>query len=188
MTDQILCTAFAGVGRLASGPLPEVAVAAKTALAADPTLPVLVFNDATGAVIDLDLRGSEAEIRARLGPAAEIDPPSRGRGRPKLGVVPREVTLLPRHWDWLAAQPGGASQALRRLIDQARRADEGRTEARLRQEAAYRFLCVLAGNLPGFEEAARALFANDRSRFTEQTAAWPLDVCVHAQGLAWGAA
>lgn len=186
MLDQISCTAFAGVNRLAGGPLPQIAMTVKTALAADPTLPVLVFNDATGTVIDLDLRGSEAEIRARLQPAAATDQPARSRGRPKLGVVAREVTLLPRHWDWLAAQPGGASQALRRLIDQARRADEGRTETRLRQEAAYRFLSVLAGNLPGFEEAARALFANDRARFSEHTAAWPADVCIHAARLAWG--
>lgn len=188
MTKQTFCTAFAGVERLAAGPLPEVAITVKAALDADPALPVLVFNDATGAVIDLDLRGSEADVRARLEPPAEIDPPARGRGRPKLGVVAREVTLLPRHWDWLAAQPGGASQALRRLIDHARRADDGRTEARLRLEAAYRFLCAMAGNLPGFEEAARALFANDRARFAQQTAAWPLDVCVHAQKLAWDAA
>ncbi|MBS4047099.1 MAG: DUF2239 family protein [Alphaproteobacteria bacterium] len=185
MTEQTVCTAFVGVERLASGALPDVAIAVKAALAADPTLPLLVFNDVTGAVIDLDLRGSEADIRARLEPVSETDQPARGRGRPKLGVVAREVTLLPRHWDWLAAQPGGASQALRRLIDQARRADDGRTEIRLRHESAYRFLCVLAGNLPGFEEAARALFANDRARFVEQTAAWPSDVCEHAQKLAW---
>ncbi len=185
MTEQTFCTAFAGVERLAGGALPDVAITVKAALAADPALPVLVFNDATGAVIDLDLRGSESDIRARLEPPPETDLPSRGRGRPKLGVVAREVTLLPRHWNWLAAQPGGASQALRRLIDQARKADEGRTDIRLRQETAYRFLCVLAGNLPGFEEAARALFANDRARFIEQTAAWPHDVCEHARKLAW---
>lgn len=185
MSEQTLFTAFAGVERLAAGALPDVAMTVKAALTADPALPVLVFNDVTGAVVDLDLRGSEADVRARLEPPAEIDPPTRGRGRPKLGVVAREVTLLPRHWDWLAAQPGGASQALRRLIDQARRADDGRTGARLRQEAAYRFLCVLAGNWPGFEEAARALFANDRAGFAEQTAAWPLDVCDHANKLAW---
>lgn len=180
MTDPILCTAFSGVTRLAAGPLPAVALAVKAALAADPQASLLVFNDATGAVIDLDLRGSDAEIVARLMPAE-----TRGRGRPKLGVVAREVTLLPRHWDWLAAQPGGASQALRRLIDAARKADEGRTEIRLRLDAAYRFLCVLAGNLPGFEEAARALFANDPARFMQLTAAWPVDLCSHAHKLAW---
>lgn len=184
MTDTaILCTAFSGVDRLAAGPLPAVALAVKAALAKDATASLLVFNDATGAVIDLDLRGSDADIVARLMPAEP-----RGRGRPKLGVVAREVTLLPRHWDWLAAQPGGASQALRRLIDAARKADDGRTEARLRLDAAYRFLCVLAGNLPGFEEAARALFANDAQRFTQLTAAWPVDLCTHAHKLAWGEA
>lgn len=183
MTDNpILCTAFSGVDRLAAGALPDVALAVKAALAKNPTASLLVFNDATGAVIDLDLRGSDADVVARLAPAE-----TRGRGRPKLGVVAREVTLLPRHWDWLAAQPGGASQALRRLIDAARKADDGRTEARLRLDAAYRFLCVLAGNLPGFEEAARALFANDAKRFAQLTAAWPLDLCAHAHKLAWDA-
>lgn len=181
MTEApVHCTAFSGVDRLAAGPLPDVALAVKAALARNPTASLLVFNDATGAVIDLDLRGSDAEIIARLAPAEP-----RGRGRPKLGVVAREVTLLPRHWDWLGAQPGGASQALRRLIDAARKADEGRTDARLRLEAAYRFLAVLAGNLPGFEEAARALFANDAGRFTQLTAAWPVDLCTHAHKLAW---
>jgi len=181
MTDQIFCTAFSGVDRLAAGALPDVALAVKAALAQDATASLLVFNDATGAVIDLDLRGSDDEIVARLAPSEP-----RGRGRPKLGVVAREVTLLPRHWDWLAAQPGGASQALRRLIDAARKADDGRTETRLRLDAAYRFLSVLAGNLPGFEDAARALFANDADRFMHLTAAWPVDLCSHAHKLAWG--
>lgn len=181
MTDApILCTAFSGVTRLAAGSLPDVALAVKAALAKDPAVSLLVFNDASGAVIDLDLRGSDADVVARLAPVE-----TRGRGRPKLGVVAREVTLLPRHWDWLAAQPGGASQALRRLIDAARKADDGRTEMRLRLDAAYRFLSVLAGNLPGFEEAARALFANDAKRFETLTAAWPLDLCAHAHKLAW---
>lgn len=180
MTDQIFCTAFSGVDRIAAGALPDVALVVKAARTKDATASLLVFNDATGAVIDLDLRGSDADVVARLTPAE-----TRGRGRPKLGVVAREVTLLPRHWDWLAAQPGGASQALRRLIDAARKADDGRTETRLRLDAAYRFLCVLAGNLPGFEEAARALFANDAKRFAQLTAAWPVDLCAHAHKLAW---
>lgn len=128
--------------------------------------PVLTFDDTTGAVIDLDLRGSPAEILARLGPAE----PPRGRGRPKLGVVAREVTLLPRPWDWLAAQRGGASPALRRLVEEAMRADGGRTDVRLAQEAAYRAMSALAGDLPGFEEAARALFAADRERFAAHAA------------------
>lgn len=187
------CTAFVHTRRLMSGALIDVALAIKDALAGDPDLPVLTFDDATGAVIDLDLRGTTAEIVARLAaPPAKVAAaphragPAQGRGRPKLGVVAREVTLLPRHWEWLAAQPGGASQALRRLVDEARRADGGRTKLRLALEAAYRFTAAMAGDRPGFEEASRALFANDRARFAGQAASWPADVREHAIRLAWG--
>lgn len=176
------CTAFIGTARLAQGPLTEVALAVKAALARDPACSILTFDDATGRVIDLDLRGSEDDVRARLAP--EEDPPSRGRGRPRLGVVAREVTLLPRHWDWLAAQPGGASHALRRLVDEARRRDRGQSEARAAQETAYRFISAMAGDLPGFEDATRALFANDASRFAIHAAAWPADIREHARKLA----
>ena len=179
-----LCTAFTGTDRLAHGPLTEVALAVKAALDRDPAASILTFDDATGRVIDLDLRGSDAEVLARLAPAAE-DQPARGRGRPKLGVVAREVTLLPRHWDWLSAQPGGASHALRRLVDEARRRDGGQSDTRTAQETAYRFMSAMAGNLPGFEEATRALFANDAARFVLHSATWPADIRDHAQKLAW---
>src|SRR5689334_20591989 len=180
------CTAFAGDHRIAAGRLADVALAVREAIAAGAN--PLVFDDETGAVIDLDLRGSPTEILARLaarsaaetaalpsGPAADrqrnlpaglgrsLPAPPRRRGRPALGVVAREVTLLPRHWEWLAAQPGGASVALRRLVEEARRSERGR--ARAAQEAAYRFLSAIAGNLAGFEEAIRALFAGDRRQF-----------------------
>lgn len=178
-----LCTAFAGTDRLVHGPLTEVALAVKAALARDPAASVLTFDDATGRVIDLDLRGSDAEVLARLAPDEE--PSARGRGRPKLGVVAREVTLLPRHWDWLATQPGGASHALRRLVEEARRRDGGQSEQRKTQETAYRFMSAMAGDLPGFEEAARALFANDATRFAVHAAVWPADIREHAQKLAW---
>lgn len=108
--------------------------------------------------------------------------PRRGRGRPKLGVVAREVTLLPRHWEWLAAQPGGASVALRKLVEEARRSQSGR--ARQAQERAYHFMNAMAGDLPGFEEATRALFAGDREGFAERIAGWPTDVREHAAWLA----
>lgn len=193
------CTAFAGARRIASGALGDVALAVKAALAEDPARPVLAFDDATGRVIDLDLRGGPAEILARLRAQAEsAEPPPgpqsldamheaarRGRGRPRLGVIAREVTLLPRHWEWLAAQRGGASHALRRLVEEARRADGGRSRSRAAQEAAYRFMSAMAGDLPGFEEASRALFAGDRDRFAEQTATWPADIRAHARQLAW---
>ncbi|MGK9169443.1 DUF2239 family protein [Inquilinus limosus] len=177
------CTAFQGVRRIASGPLAEVALAVKRAADRDDAIPVLVFDDATSRPVELDLRGSEAEVLARLPRAAEPEAP-RGPGRPKLGVVAREVTLLPRHWDWLARQPGGASVTLRRLVEEARRAGEGQDRSRRAQEAAYRFMAAMAGDRPGFEEAARALFAPDRDRFVALTEAWPADIRDHARRLA----
>jgi uncharacterized protein len=193
------CTAFAGMRRIAGGPLIDVALALKAAETNTHADAVLTFDDATGTVIDLDLRGGTAEIVSRLADQAkrtaadtprqpaDADAPARGRGRPNLGVVAREVTLLPRHWEWLAAQRGGASQALRRLVDEARRTDCGQSQARAGRETAYRFMSAMAGDLPGFEEASRALFAGDTARFAEQTAAWPPDVQAYAHRLAAGA-
>jgi hypothetical protein len=188
-------TAFAGHHILASGSLADVALAVKHAPPSSPSAPVLIFNDRTGHQVDLNLSGTDEEVAARHAPvpeeavasASDGAPPEapRGRGRPKLGVVPREVTLLPRHWDWLAAQPGGASVALRKLVEQARRDNEVRDRKRERQEAAYLFMCSLAGNLPGFEEATRALYADDRKRYAEQVASWPEDVRNYALRLAW---
>jgi hypothetical protein len=111
---------------------------------------------------------------------------SRGRGRPKLGVIAREVTLLPRHWEWLAAQPGGGSVALRKLVDEARRSNSERDGALAAQERAYYFISAMAGDMPGFEEASRALFANDKSMFNERIAGWPPDVRTYAAWLAYG--
>jgi hypothetical protein len=188
------CTAFAGPRQIARGPLADVALAVKAAGTAGGET-VLAFDDATGAVVDLDLRGSTADVVARLAERArqeagsgKPDAAPQGPGRPRLGVVAREVTLLPRHWEWLAAQPGGASQALRRLVDQARRADGGQTRARADRERAYRFMSAMAGNLPGFEEAARALFAGDAAGFADRMAEWPPDVRTYALALAETAA
>jgi hypothetical protein len=110
----------------------------------------------------------------------------RGRGRPKLGVVAREVTLLPRHWEWLTTQPGGVSVALRKLVEEARRTHADQDRRRQTQERAYHFMSAMGGDLPGFEEAARALFANDLPRLRELVAAWPVDVRDHAIALACG--
>ena len=178
MTNELSlqCTAFAGLRKLAQGALIDVALVVKAAETQEPDA-VLVFDDATGRVLDLDLRGSTAEIVARLArPGGTEAEPARGRGRPKLGVVPREVTLLPRHWDWLANQPGGASVALRKLVEEARRRSGDRDRARMARDAAYHFMSTMAGNRPGFEEASRALFAGDRHRFAELIASWPPDV------------
>ena len=187
-------TAFDGQRRLVSGPLAEVALAVRKSVDTGSSAPILIFNDSNGRAIDLDLRGTASEILERLpAPAApsdlaEADPTAgepRGRGRPRLGVVSREVTLLPRHWEWLAAQPGGASVALRKLVEQARRANGDNDRSRAARDAAYHFMSAMAGNLPGFEEAARALFASDRRGFVGLIAAWPKDIRDHVIELAF---
>jgi len=169
-------TAFAGHLRLADGSIDQVAEAVANYGDALPL--ALIIDDATGRTVDLNLRdGVEAAVadyRARTGPDAP--PPRQGRGRPKLGVVAREVTLLPRHWDWLATRPGGASAALRRLVEEARRAEPGPDRHRQLRDAAYRAMSVLAGDLPGFEEASRALFADDADKLHAHMADWPADI------------
>ncbi len=187
-------TAFEGVRRLAAGPLAEIAPAIQRA-ERQASEPISIFSDATGRAIDLDLRGSVDEMLAWLATSAntnaaktEEQAPSvepRGRGRPKLGVVAREVTLLPRHWEWLNAQPGGASVALRKLVDEARRANGDRDRQRAARDAAYHFMSAMAGNLKNFEEASRALFADDRRKFTGLIAAWPADIRDHVVKLAY---
>jgi len=186
-------TAFMGHRLLAAGPLAEVALAVMNASRRPAAPPIMIFNDATGRPLDLDLRGTEREIVARL-PQTAPDPETaadgtaaaepRGRGRPKLGVVAREVTLLPRHWEWLGEQPGGASVALRKLVEAARRSSGDLDRRRAARDAAYHFMSAMAGNLPGFEEASRALFAGDRRRLATLIAPWPDDIRDHIVKLA----
>jgi hypothetical protein len=183
-------TVFEGQRRLFSGTLAEVALALKRA--GRRAAPIIIFSDASGRPIDLDLRGSDDDIIARLtntapaSPAPEVETTEpRGRGRPKLGVVAREVTLLPRHWEWLNAQPGGASVALRKLVDETRRTSGDRDRLRAARDAAYHFMSVMAGNLANFEEASRALFADDRRRFVSLIADWPVDIRDHIVKLAY---
>jgi len=182
------CTAFQGVTRIASGPLAEVAAKVNAVVDRGEPSTIFIFDDVTAEPIEVDLRGSTDDVIARLSECAESVPAAlpeqRGPGRPKLGVVAREVTLLPRHWEWLARQPGGASVALRKLVEDARRANGDKDRRREAQAAAYRFMSALAGNEPGFEEAARALFAGDEARFGEVIAAWPRDIRDHAKKLA----
>ncbi len=177
VSDNEHWTAFAGAMRLAAGPAATVACTVKRQLEQDPVTPILVFDRATGRVVDLDLRGNESDVAHRY--RSEAPPPSaeaRERGRPKLGVVSREVTLLPRHWNWLAEQQGGASAVLRRIVDAAIKERQGLDRARRATEAGYRFMSAMAGDLPNFEEASRALFAADRAAFDARTAGWPADV------------
>ncbi|RYG14417.1 MAG: DUF2239 family protein [Burkholderiales bacterium] len=187
-------TAFLGTSLVFAGAPADVALACANAIQGHIGHDaLLVFDDATGQQVELDLRGTPAEAAARaLTPAdpstttttSDTTAAPRGRGRPQLGVVSREVTLLPRHWDWLAAQPGGASVTLRKLVDEARRTSGGHGNVRAAQERAYRFLHAIAGNLPQFEEATRALFGGKADTFRSVIAAWPQDVAAHAQRLA----
>jgi hypothetical protein len=183
-------TAFIGARRIAQGPLLDVALAVKAALDGGEAGEILIF-DGTARPIEVDFRGGSTEVAqsvARgLAAAGAGEAGRRGPGRPKLGVVAREVTLLPRHWAWLADQPGGASVALRKLVEAASRDKHGHDRRRLAQEAAYRFISAMAGDRPHFEEAARALFAGAKQKFIDLTQAWPHDIADHARALSEGA-
>ncbi|MCE9602565.1 MAG: DUF2239 family protein [Gemmatimonadetes bacterium] len=183
---------FAGPHLIAAGPLSDVALATQAAGSTGLDRAPIIFDAVTSEPIDLDLRGTAEDLRARL---LALEPPTddrnedgsdthRGPGRPRLGVIGREVTLLPRHWDWLATQPGGASAAIRRLVEQARVTHADRDRTRRAQEYTYRFMTAMLGDQPDFEEATRALFAADRERFTDLTAPWPTDLRDHARRLA----
>ncbi|MFL9986665.1 DUF2239 family protein [Paraburkholderia sediminicola] len=189
------CTAFEGHRRIAAGPVSEVALAVREVLGRGEQAPVLIFDDVTSRPVEFDLRGTPEEMLTRLASETPSEQPAstadagedgtpRGRGRPKLGVVAREVTLLPRHWDWLNGQSGGASVALRKLVDAARLAGEDKDRKRAAQEAVYRFMTAIAGNLPDYEDATRALYADDRVRFDGIVGAWPEDVRNHTLRLA----
>jgi hypothetical protein len=188
-TPSLRCTAFSGPQRIASGELRHVAMKAKQAFDLHPDRPVLVFDDADGRAVEVPLELPAADLlrllaQPQLAASTDAAPAPRRPGRPKLGVVAREITLLPRHWDWLAAQPGGASVALRRLVEEARKVSSGDDRRRAAQEATFRFMQAMAGDLPGFEEASRALFAGDVARFEEHVARWADDVRDHATWLA----
>ncbi|HEU0095902.1 MAG TPA: DUF2239 family protein [Rhizomicrobium sp.] len=147
--------AFSGFDHIASGPLPDVYAACRAAPGA------LIFDIQTGRLVDIDPRFPPTEDAPRP-------------GRPKLGVTAREITLLPRHWDWLATQSGGASVALRKLVEDASR--NPRAQQRARRDAVYRLATALVGNAPGYEEAIRALYAGHGEEFAAHIEAWPADV------------
>jgi hypothetical protein len=175
-------TAFGGNRLIASGDPKTMVLKTKERLDRGEADGLLIFEDQTGIQIDFDLRGTPDEAVARLSTHprfASSETPAavpRGPGRPKLGVVSREVSLLPRHWTWLDQQSGGVSGALRRLVDEAGKHGQSKERARIAREAASRFMWVMAGNLPHFEEASRALFAKDEERFDDLIRDWPEDI------------
>ncbi len=174
---------FSGHDLVVTGDLLAMARTSRDLIERDDGPMPLVFDDATGSQVDIDLRGSLADVEQRYAappqpdeaPAAEPPKPAK-RGRPRLGVVGREITLLPKHWSWLDDQRGGASATLRRLVDKARKDNEHVDRARRSQDRTNRFLSAVAGNLPGFEEATRALYAGNRQSFVAHTRDWPGDV------------
>jgi hypothetical protein len=202
------CIAFEGSRCIARGEIRDVVREVKAFVDEDPNASILVFDEETARIVEMDYRGTAEQVFSRVeelrvgvektasthepqqahtfnfgsiqnektdGPE-EMHKVHRGPGRPKLGVVSREVTLLPRHWEWLASQPGSASVTLRKLVDEARKRNEGKDRIRRAQEITYRFMNAMAGDFPGFEEALRALYAADRERFTTLTESWSGDV------------
>ena len=180
-----LCTAFNGKKLIASGDVREVVLKSKEVLDRDEHAQILIFDDLSGEQIEADFRGTAADVAQRLensAPAADRE--ARRPGRPKLGVVAREVTLLPRHWEWLAKQPGGASVALRKLVEHGIKTNRDQDGVRRAQDVTYRFLSAMAGNEPGFEEAIRALFGGQQHRFSELIESWPTGIRDHTKKLA----
>ncbi|QDQ28981.1 DUF2239 family protein [Chitinimonas arctica] len=194
LPSSTVCIAFSGNKRIAQGSVAEVARTLKCEIDHQPDQTLLVFNALTSEPIELDLQGSLATVQARYqaeagtsdGAAADEAPAEapRSAGRPKLGVVPREVTLLPRHWEWLSGQPGGASVALRKLVEQALRSAAAADRARQLRDAAYRFMHAIAGNEVGFEAASRALFSANKPDFHAAIHDWPADIHAHTKQLA----
>jgi len=175
-------TAFVGERLVAAGALEELLPKLKTTFDRNQNTLFLIFDDETGVQVDFDLRGTVAEVLARNC----RNSPQTGPGRPRLGVVSREITLLPRHWEWLGLQPNGASAAIRRLIDEARKREPAKMRRQQAMHATEHFLFAMAGNLPGYEEVSRALYRGDGQRFAELMATWPKDVRNYALRLSKG--
>jgi uncharacterized protein len=164
--------AFVGVRLLAAGGLATVLERAKRWHDRGGEGSLLIFEDQTGRQVEFDFRGTLEDVLARE-LSAQV---ARGPGRPKLGVVSREVSLLPKHWAFLEEQPNGISAALRRLVDEASKRAPDQQRARRARDAAYRFMTAIAGDRPNYEEASRALYAGDRATLDRLTRSWPKDV------------
>ena len=179
------CTAFIDSKKIASGDLKEVATRVKKHLQSHAHSNLLIFDDLTSQPIELDLRGTlEATLKRIEALTPSEEEKKTGPGRPKLGVISKEVTLLPQQWDWLASQPGGASVTLRKLIEDARKKNFAKDQIRQAQDAAYKFMTVMAGDLQDYEEALRAFYAKDHEKFKLMIKSWPKDVRDHTLKLA----
>jgi hypothetical protein len=186
MDAQETYTAFEGTTRLFRGTIEQVVLQIKERLGRAENSSVLIFSDNTGKTMDFNFQGKVKDVLKRLeiyvskqncGPVA-------GPGRPKLGVISREVSLLPRHWEWLANQSGGASATIRKLIEDAKKRSSAHTSIKHVQERVYRFMSVIAGDMTGYEEALRALYKADRKNFLLHMRDWPTDVRTHVVEMA----
>ncbi|PCJ24544.1 MAG: hypothetical protein COA96_09095 [SAR86 cluster bacterium] len=180
-------TAFQDEAKLASGLPWDIALVVRDAIAADTDdSTFLCFDDHSGAFVDLDLSGTDADITSRVKPEKrQAAPEAKAKpGRPKLGVVSKEVTLLPRHWDWLGQQSGGASATLRKLVEAARKTNTGTQRARQAKAATDNFMRAMLGEQPDYEDAARALYRGEEARFCTLIKNWPGDLRDHALLLA----
>ena len=79
------------------------------------------------------------------------------------------------------AAPGERSVRKKNLPK--RRAGGDKRLMKAAHERAYNFTYAIAGNFTNYEEATRALFANDRERFHQLTLGWPPDIRDHAIAL-----
>ena len=181
MDEQETYTAFDGTTRLFRGTFQEVVLKVKERLGRAENSSVLIFSNNTGKTMDFNFQGNVKDTLKRLEKFVSTQEPGpiSGPGRPKLGVISREVSLLPRHWEWLASQPSGASATIRKLIEEAKKRSSTRNSVKQVQERVYRFMSVIVGDMKGYEEALRALYKADRKNFLLHIQDWPTDVRTH---------
>lgn len=176
-------TAFEEFKIVSQGTLDDVAISVKHRLKEQGSSNILIFSDSTGRQIDLDLSGTDKQVldRLKVFTTSSVQTQS-GAGRPKLGVLPREISLLPSHWEWLLNQEGGSSAVIRNLIDEKMKTQLIHKN-KIAQERTYKFLSAHAGNLPSFEDAVRFLYRKDKKKFMDQISGWPKDVLKYTLSL-----
>ncbi len=178
------CTVFSGTKIIATGQLKEIISKVKDYLKRNNIEPLLIFDDMTSEQLEINFSESnEAILKSFKKDRNEITKKSSNVGRPKLGVVSREISLLPRHWEWLSKQPKGASATLRILVEEAKKQNQPQEQIRPAQDATYTFMNSIAGNLPNYEEALRALYSRDKKNFQKQISSWPKDIVIHIKKL-----
>lgn len=179
MTNETQWIAFDGSKRIAQGVPRDVACLAKAYFESHPHASILFFDAASSRLLHIDLRVDTEHLVRVVDYLSKPAVPANASSGRKLAAVPQEISLLPRHWEWLETQPGGVSGALRRLVEQAMRTSRPADARRAAQESAYRFMTAMAGDERDYEEAIRALYKGDRAKLESCIATWPGDVRSH---------